>query len=320
MAESSEVKQRQELKTKSSSSSLATGIDCMKNGFLVIPFKLSPNVYHYTFVKKHQTKLDSESNGLFVVNLPLLTNVDILKKVLSQICSKFDTIAHVEKLLYNDEFGLDEIDLSSLTSDLLKDTNNTNESRFTPRNTSVLKFVDESSLNNCFNALRKYSQLTSSSSKKNKNVDDELIQWEFENPSIATFINFYKPIDIEYLKNDVYEHLKIFEQRELEEESNVQSSIVDEDGFTLVVGKNTKSLNSIRKKILNRNPLSKYESKVGGDKRTPNAIDKKAKQDFYRFQVRERKKQEINQLLNKFKEDQEKIKVMKAKRKFNPYK
>ena len=90
---------------------------------------------------------------------------------------------------------------------------------------------------------------------------------------------------------------------------------MDEDGFTLVVGKNTKSLNSIRKKILNKNPLSKHENKA----KPISNIDKKAKKDFYRFQVRKRKKQEINQLLSKFKEDQERIKVMKAKRKFNPY-
>lgn len=109
--------------------------------------------------------------------------------------------------------------------------------------------------------------------------------------------------------------MALFEQREQQAQEEVQSSIVDEDGFTLVVGKNTKSLNSIRKKIFNRNPLLKHEK----PKKMPNMVDKKAKKDFYRFQVRERKKQEINELLAKFKQDQEKIKEMKSKRRFNPY-
>lgn len=289
----------------------------MKNGFLVIPFKLpsfpalkgldESKAYHYMYVKKHQTKVESEVNSLFIINIPLLTNLETFKNVMHTICSKYDTVSHVEDLLYNDEFGLQEVDLSALTSDLMA-VEKVSEARFTPRNTALLKFVDSSSLDNCWESLRKYSNL--------KAKDEEFIEWKYTSPSVSTFINFYKPLDIDYLKEDIHTHLSIFEQREQQAQDEVQSSIVDEDGFTLVVGKNTKSLNSIRKKILNKNPLSKHTDKV----KPVSMVDKKSKDDFYRFQVRERKKQEINQLLNKFKEDQERIKVMKAKKKFNPYK
>ncbi|CCK69163.1 Rrp7p KNAG_0C00490 [Huiozyma naganishii CBS 8797] len=287
-------------------------VSSMKNGFLVVPFRLPPHgkldseAFHYMFIKKHESKVASELNCLFLVNIPLLTSVDSLKRVMGSICSKYDTVSHIEDLLYNDEFGLNEVDLSALTSDLLS-TGNLDEKRFTPRNTALLKFVDQSSVNNCFNALKKYS---------NVKKEQERINWEYNSPSVDTFLNFYKPINLEYLKEEVYSHLALFEAREQEAQENAQTSIVDEDGFTLVVGKNTKNLNSIRKKILNSNPLSKHENKI----RALTMVDKKAKQDFYRFQVRERKKQEINQLLNKFKDDQERIKVMKAKKKFNPYK
>lgn len=291
-------------------------VSTMKNGFVVIPFKL-PSVkvlpskhtsYHYIYVKKHDSGNENEQNCMFIMNLPLLTNVENIKNITGQICEKYDTVSHVEDLLYNDEFGLNEVDLSALTSDLMTDNQDMTEKRFTPRNTCLLKFVDKSSLNNCFNALKKYSTCSK----------NDIIEWKYNSPSIETFINFYKPINLEYLKEDVHSHLAIFEQREQQAQDDVQSSIVDEDGFTLVVGKNTKNLNSIRKKILNKNPLLKNES--SGIKKPSTALDKKAKKDFYRFQVRERKKQEINQLLNKFKEDQERIKVMKEKRKFNPYK
>lgn len=287
-------------------------LETMKNGFLVVPFKLPQSqilknpsaAFHYMFVKKHQSKLENEQNSLFLVNIPLLTHLDNLRNVFQKVCSKSDTVSHMEDLMYNDEFGLQEVDLSALTSDLMS-TEGASEVRFTPRNTALLKFVDRASVDNCWNALRKYT----SESR------DSPIEWQYQSPTIATFINFYKPIDVEHLKEDIYTHMKLFEQREQESQEATQSSIVDEDGFTLVVGKNTKSLNSIRKKILNKNPLSKHENKQA----PPSAVDKKVKKDFYRFQIRERKKQEINQLLVKFKEDQEQIKVMKAKRKFNPY-
>lgn len=288
----------------------------MNNGFIVLPFKLPSfdvlqskrSCYHYIFAKKHDSNNENEQNCLFIMNLPLLTNLESIKSITSQICEKYDTVSHIENLMYNDEFGLNEVDLSVLTSDLMAESQDKIEKRFTPRNTALVKFIDKSSLSNCLNALKKYS--TSSKS--------DLLEWKYNTPSIETFINFYKPLDIDYLKEDVHTHLSLFEQREQQAQDDVQSSIVDEDGFTLVVGKNTKNLNSIRKKILNRNPLLKNDSE--GVSKPTTAVDKKAKQDFYRFQVRERKKQEINQLLSKFKEDQERIKVMKEKRKFNPYK
>lgn len=288
-------------------------VESMKNGFLVVPFKLPKHQnlkeklpsYHYIFAKKHQTKLESEQNCLFLVNIPLLANIESFKSIVQKICSQNDTVAHVDDLLYNDEFGLQVIDLSSLTSDLMS-TNDAEEKRYTPRNTALLKFVDESSLNNFYSSLKKYSSMKDKS---------KIFEWEYTSPSIATFLNFYKPLDIDYLKEDIHTHMTLFEQREQQAQEEVQSSIVDEDGFTLVVGKNTKSLNSIRKKILHRNPLSKHENKF----KPPTAVDKNAKEDFYRYQIRERKKQEINELLSKFKEDQEKIKEMKLKKKFNPY-
>lgn len=287
-------------------------VHCMKNGFLVIPFRLPEHralprdglKFHYMFVRKHQSKNEEEKSCLFIVNIPLLTGFDTLKTAFNKICAQSETVSHIQDLLHHDEFGLQEVDLSSLTSQLMS-TEAPEETRFTPRNTALLKFVDEASVSNCWNALRKYSQ----------EDESKCIEWEYNSPSVATFLDFYKPLSPEHLKEDIASHMAIFEQREQQAQEDVQSSLVDEDGFTLVVGKNTKSLNSIRKKVLNRNPLSRHENKV----RPPSAVDKKAKQDFYRFQIRERKKQEINQLLTKFKEDQERIKVMKAKRKFNPY-
>ncbi|SCU95155.1 LAMI_0F01244g1_1 [Lachancea mirantina] len=292
---------------------MSSDVKSMKNGFAVIRFRLprcekledNAEVFHFMFVKKHQSKNEQEQNCLFLINLPLLTGLETLKKSFSEICSQSGTVAHVSQLLHHDEFGINEIDLSSLTSDLMS-TGDKEEKRFTPRNTALLQFMDSSSLENAWSAVCKYSRETQGA---------KVIDWTFQSPSMATFVNFYKPLDLEYLKEDIYTHMAIFEEREQRAQEEAQSSIVDEDGFTLVVGKNTKSLNSIRKKILNRNPLLKFEKRA----KSTSMVDKKAKEDFYRFQIRERKKQEIGELLTKFKEDQLRIKEMKSKRKFNPY-
>jgi ribosomal RNA-processing protein 7 len=52
--------------------------------------------------------------------------------------------------------------------------------------------------------------------------------------------------------------------------------------------------------------------------------DKKKKKDtelknFYRFQVREEKMKQLDQLRKKFEEDKKKVERMKATRKFNPF-
>lgn len=137
-------------------------ISAMKNGFIVVPFKLPDHKalpksqeasLHFMFAKRHQSSNSNESDCLFLVNLPLLSNIEHMKKFVGQLCGKYDTVSHVEELLYNDEFGLHEVDLSALTSDLMSSTD-VNEKRYTPRNTALLKFVDAASINNCWNALK----------------------------------------------------------------------------------------------------------------------------------------------------------------------
>ncbi|KAH3899571.1 related to Ribosomal RNA-processing protein 7 [Saccharomycodes ludwigii] len=311
-------------------------VKLMKNGFLVIPFilpnnnnnnnnKNNKNTTHYIYIKEHtqSSSKEEESACLFVINLPLLSHLEIVKKNFNKIFQLYNTQAIMETLLYDDEFKVKEIDLNFLTSDLDNGPDK-NLTRFLPHNTCLLKFIDQENLDNAFTSLKKYSN---DSNLKKKNTKMHTLQkWDgIPSPSIKDFINFYKPLDVEYLKKDINENMKYFEMKEQEamEKLDQASSIVDEDGFTLVVGKNTKNLNSIRRRIMNKNPLTKYETMAGNKivkkNTTSNNKKDKVKLDFYRFQVRERKKQEINELLKKFKQDQEKIKEMKTQRRFNPY-
>ena len=107
--------------------------------------------------------------------------------------------------------------------------------------------------------------------------------------------------------------MKDFDNAEQESIENLQNqaSLVDEDGFQLVVGSHRKTKAGILGK---QNLASTVESE-----KAKNKMKKKEKQDFYRFQLRQRKKEEMNELLSKFKSDQEKVRLMKEKKRFRPY-
>ena len=90
-----------------------------------------------------------------------------------------------------------------------------------------------------------------------------------------------------------------------------QTEIVDEDGFTLVVGSHTKT----KAGMLGKQKLLQAKEQ----ERSKKKLKRKEKDDFYRFQLREKKKAEMNDLLHKFKQDQERVKVMKERKRFRPY-
>ncbi|KAF5095526.1 hypothetical protein D0Z00_003101 [Geotrichum galactomycetum] len=108
-----------------------------------------------------------------------------------------------------------------------------------------------------------------------------------------------------------------FAKAEARELQNVRSLAeqVDEDGFTLVVSSTRKSAADIRTAPkMTEDEAIQNDSTTGGKKKKS-----KEKKDFYRFQIREQKKQEMNSLLKRFREDQDKIKELKEKKRFKPY-
>ena len=107
---------------------------------------------------------------------------------------------------------------------------------------------------------------------------------------------------------DFEEMEKLEKFRELEAEA-----AVDDDGFTMVNSRNK------RKKS---NDDSKNNKSNKGRKRTrknAGTAGSNELKDFYRFQVREQKRDTLLSLREKFAKDQEKIASLKAARKFNPF-
>ncbi|KAG8846150.1 Ribosomal RNA-processing protein 7 [Tulasnella sp. 330] len=100
-------------------------------------------------------------------------------------------------------------------------------------------------------------------------------------------------------------------------------AIVDDDGFTLVTrggGRKGKAAGGGVGVVTREFQLAvqqglQNDASVKLDKH----LKKIQKADFYKFQVREKKKAEFTELRKKFEEDKIKIKKLKANRKFKPY-
>lgn len=96
--------------------------------------------------------------------------------------------------------------------------------------------------------------------------------------------------------------------------------LLDEDGFTIV-----KSSGKYGRTADGEGGSSvKVARRRGGDNLEDDAVKEKKRkrfelEDFYRFQKREQKREELATLRAKFQEDQEKVKKLKASRSFKPF-
>ncbi|KAJ3306166.1 hypothetical protein HDV03_000400 [Kappamyces sp. JEL0829] len=118
--------------------------------------------------------------------------------------------------------------------------------------------------------------------------------------------------DISLLKEKVDEAMAIFDSDEKKERERREAlrNMPDEDGFVTVSrhGKKT-NLDGTGGSVM---ALRKEDAEQLKPK-------DKGLVDFYRFQMRERKRQELADLRKKFEDDKLKIKSMKESRKFKPY-
>lgn len=331
------------------SDNTAKVVTVMKNGFIPVPFKLEKQdkllntgkkINHYIYLKKHQPSNNKDENTIFIYNLPLLTNYETLTLNLNNIIKEYKGQVIFDNTSFKtDEFKIESIDLNGLSSDyMLDDDNNTINPKQAmggseykgenkPYNTTLLKVLDQSSLKSFFNCISKYMKSVS------KDLDKNVIEWTLHKetskmPTLADFQSFYNPLPVQYLKDLVLDTMTYFQDREnhAKMELNNQGNLVDEDGFTLVVGKNTKTKqgmlrNASRLNTEKVNPLKRYNKTVKLQRAGAQKKEKmKGEIAFYRFQQREKKKLEIGELLSKFKQDQQKIIQWKESGKFNPYK
>lgn len=277
-------------------------------GFQVLQVRLPESSgVHCVYFRKHESKtpnMNIQGRLMFFFNVPIETNLATLRKYFQQVAIGATVESYIGSFVTDSEEDL-YIDLTKLTSDLeyegeaaIKEV-----ALKLPKNCGVVTFVDKASFQLAFNSLKKLSG------------DSKSTNWPMPTLGSAFLLNKYKDsiLDPTALSASVAAALADFNRAEQEsmEELKKRTEIVDEDGFTLVVGSHRKTKAGIlgKQKLAATVGLEKAQSK----------LKKKEKEDFYRFQLRERKKAEMNDLLSKFKQDQERVKLMKEKKRFRPY-
>ncbi|KAG0053146.1 Ribosomal RNA-processing protein 7 [Gryganskiella cystojenkinii] len=114
------------------------------------------------------------------------------------------------------------------------------------------------------------------------------------------------------LQIKVDDYMEKFERSEYEAQQAAlaRHNVMDEDGFTLVTRAGSKGHNSdgvITIQAAKADEVKNLKPK------------KKELQDFYRFQMREAKRDKLVDLRRKFEEDKQKIEALKVNRRFKPY-
>lgn len=115
--------------------------------------------------------------------------------------------------------------------------------------------------------------------------------------SLDNFVKEYESRNCpprEELKARINSFMKKFEEKEEEEKRARKRKVVDEDGFILV------------------------QKKSKGDPLPPKEKKTKTLVDFYRFQLKDRKLSELEELKRKFELDKQKLAKLKSQRKHKP--
>lgn len=172
-------------------------------------------------------------------------------------------------------------------------------------------FATKKSVSNCLKSVERgdIDAIAMAVGKKWHTIQEK----SFDNRSKRDIAKDYQWRDcgtIEDLKEEVDEYMKDFEEEEEMErlEKIRKSKEMDDDGFMPVRAKKrvkTKTENSFKRK-----PGS---SRSRGEKKA------KELTNFYRFQMKEEKKETLQTLREQFEKDKERVARMRAERKFKPF-
>ncbi|CAG8441565.1 2953_t:CDS:2 [Rhizophagus irregularis] len=282
-------------------------------GFKILPIEISsqktifdsnssdPSTFtsiHYCYFKSHDT--------LFISNLPI-DSTEAHIKHLFQECGKIDRIIFNE-VIKDDEFLTNIVNGS--------DNNEGGIEKNVIRNFEEgglrKLLIPDSSAHIVFQnseGLKKALEMTQK--KRIWTIKDVV---EIPSLGLSRWLQDYRlhrPGQIK-LQEEVDEYMRKFEEAELERHKALEAKLnqPDEDGFIMVTRVGRRSANTDGtitvtaakpEEIKNLKPKNKELT------------------DFYRFQMRETKRNKLIDLRKKFEEDKEKIAKLKAARRFKPY-
>ncbi|CAI2176959.1 7771_t:CDS:2 [Funneliformis geosporum] len=267
--------------------------------FKILPIEMSsPNTtsftsIHYCYFKSHESRSNNSSinilppdKTLFISNLPIDSTETHIKH-LFQECGVIDRIIF-NGVVKDDEFLINVI--------------NENRNFLLPDSSAHVIFQKSEGLKNALQMTKK---------KRIWTIKDEEI------PSLGLSIGWlrdyrlHRPVQIK-LQEEVDEYMVKFEEAELERRKTLEEKLnqPDEDGFITVTRVGRRNVNTDGTITVTAAKADEIKNLKPKNKELT---------DFYRFQMREVKRNKLIDLRKKFEEDKEKIAKLKASRRFKPY-
>lgn len=267
------------------------------NAFTVIQVKVAETsrVVRHLYIKEHNVTdthpCKPSGRTLLVLNVPPYVTEDVVKQVFSE-CGTVQRVILQQKP----------------TSGPSPNSLAAGESLFTPLAQHVgyqvayVIFKDKSSVSHAKSMPYNRQRLLSSDESR---LVTGIAKWRQE------YISSLPP-PADKLKAEVQRYMSDYD-RKVEEESEAAreaEGVADDEGWIKVTH-------------LSKNKVAAASRTESQDKRAKRKLKKRNREKellhFYKFQVRESKKEQIMQLRHKFEEDKRQIAAMKAARKFRPY-
>lgn len=271
----------------------------LKGGFQVLNVQMGGSV-HQLYVKAHKSDEAADSSTLFVGNVDLTVGMsyDDIDSYLRELLQGFGDINGVSVSAPGSKPKDDGVlENKNLTSERTRYAH----VAFTKKKsvTNFLKSVERGEIDAIAVAVGKKWHTLEEKSFDNRSKKD--IAKDFMWRDCGT---------VEDLKEEVDEYMKEFEEEEETErlEKIRRSREMDDDGFMPVRAKN-------KAKRTTENNLKRKS----GNSRSRGEKKPKELTNFYRFQMREEKKEALQSLREQFERDKERVARMKADRKFKPF-
>ncbi|EGF82547.1 hypothetical protein BATDEDRAFT_86342 [Batrachochytrium dendrobatidis JAM81] len=274
-----------------------------------------PDVNHYLFMRPHSSRSTLESlpahRTLFIVNLPVDTNIMHLRRL-------FRRCGVIERVVWKGLLGLegenDDVDSIVVNETLVRRVHGWIHP--TGSHAHVV-FKDDESIEHVLAMKprkRMWSDVIDEDDQQTDDIDPEETQAANQmgiNKWILQHIAMFPKTD--HLQSQVDQAMSLFDDSEerAKQELEKKHNAPDDDGFVLVT-----------------RGRGKYNTSSDGKGAVVTVAQESAKTlkpknlglvDFYRFQKREAKRNELAELRRKFEEDKSKIEVLKTKRRFKPY-
>jgi len=285
-------------------------------------------VSHYIYFKKHESYRNDEDTPagctIFVCNLPVDTTIPHLKHI-------FKHCGHI----INCKMNKSPTDLLENSEEILMEDeemeNIFGRETYTTGITAHVVFSDEDGVERALTMKQKTRAWKPDNSfdDEEEEIEEEVSDMEADDDDTLDFDPEADAMPIGYkkwmqqykytrprpkaLKTRVDNYMVNFTRMEEIEklELDKKASIVDEDGFTLVTRRTRRNTNKTEDGA--SVTAARYED-------VKNLKPKKKElQDFYRFQMKEKKRNELADLRRKFEEDKKRIAELKSSRRFKPY-